>query len=288
MAEFIFHDSTPKRVDIYIQELNLNLSRSYLSKQIEFGLIKVNNKISKPSLKLREMDKITIDDTLLEPHLLNKIELPIIYEDNFCIVINKPSGIITHAKGRVDNEASVASFIRDKIDPNLTGNRAGIVHRLDRGTSGIIICAKNEYAQKYLQRQFAKRMVEKQYIALVTGKMEEQQANILFPIERNPKKPSRFRVGINGKTAQTYYDVIKSNESYSLLLLTPKTGRTHQLRVHLKAINHPIVGDLFYDGKPYKRLMLHASFLSVILPDIGRIEFNAPLDEEFNSLLPID
>ncbi len=288
MTDFIYQETIPKRIDIYAQELNPNLSRSYLNKQINLGLIRVNGKISKPSLKLREMDKITIADTLLKLPVLGKIELPIIYEDDFCIVINKPSGIITHAKGTIDNEVSVASFIRDRIDPKLAGNRAGIVHRLDRGTSGVIICAKNEYAQKYLQRQFAKRMVEKQYIALVTGKMEQQQANILFPIERNPKKPSRFRVGVNGKTAQTYYDVIKSNESYSLLLLTPKTGRTHQLRVHLKAINHPIVGDDFYDGEPYKRLMLHASFLSVILPDIGRIEFNAPLDEEFNSLLPID
>jgi len=222
-----------QRLDQFLSNQYTELSRSYLSNQIDQQLIKVNNKTVKPSYLLKDRDQIIIDDQVVINNDPPKIELPIIYEDEFCIVIDKPSGIITHSKGNFTSEASVASFVRNKVANELEGNRAGIVHRLDRGTSGVMIVAKTLFAQQYLQRQFAKHHAIKTYYAVVRGKMSLEKAIINYPIERNPKQPSRFRIGIKGKKAQTNYQVIKSNINYSLLELKPTTGRTHQLRVHL-------------------------------------------------------
>lgn len=285
--QLFYNESGSKRLDLFLSESNPKLSRSFISKQILNGSIKVNDKNAKVSLKLHLGDKIEIDNKALELKSPKEIELPIIYEDDFCIVINKPSGIITHVKGAMSSESSIASFIYPKLSTEMEGNRAGIVHRLDRGTSGIIIAAKTPFALKYLQRQFAKRQVSKSYLAIVNGTLDKEQAIINMPIERNPKHPSTFRVGPNGKIAETSYKVLANNENYSLLILTPKTGRTHQLRVHLKAIEHPIVGDTFYEGMEYKRLMLHAYELACTLPDIGKIKFNAPLPIEFSKLIKI-
>ena len=271
-----------QRLDLYLSEHYRELSRSYLANQINQQHIKVNSNPVKPSYILKYSDQIEINDQVVINNDPPEIEMPIIYEDNFCLVIDKPSGIITHAKGSFVNEASVATFISNKIDTELEGNRAGIVHRLDRGTSGVMITAKTLHAQQYLQRQFAKHQAIKTYYAVVSGKMSLERANINYPIERNPKQPSRFRVGVKGKSAVTNYQVVNSNIKYSLLELRPTTGRTHQLRVHLAAIKHPIVGDTFYKGELASRLMLHASSLSVILPNQGRVTFTSTLPIEFN------
>lgn len=288
MADIIYDKDVPTRLDSYLSKLFPDLSRSYLSKQIDSGLISVNDVLAKPSQKLKTGDKISYPERAVELPTPKSITLPIIYEDEFCIVLDKPSGIITHAKGVLNEEGSVASFIQDKLQGDLTGNRAGIVHRLDRGTSGVIVAGKSAFAVKYLQRQFAKRQTNKTYLALVSGQMSRKQAIINMPIERNPKKPSTFRVGPNGKAAETTYEVVVENEKYSLLKLLPKTGRTHQLRVHLKAIGHPIVGDDLYDGEPAERLMLHAHELEFIIPDIGRSKFNSPLPKVFQRYVKID
>ena len=286
-VSLIFDQPTPKRLDIFMSEYKPELSRSFIAKQIINGNILVNAKPSKVSHKLHINDLIEFNEDVLEISQPENIKLPIIYEDDFCIVINKPSGLITHTKGNTSSEASIASFIYSKLNDEMIGNRAGIVHRLDRGTSGVIVAAKTPFAVKYLQRQFAKRQVIKTYIAIVSGSLEKKEAIINMSIERNPKHPSTFRVGHNGKSAETQYQVIAENKEYSLLKLTPKTGRTHQLRVHLKAIDHPIVGDEFYGGLNYDRLMLHAYTLVLTLPDKGKVSFLAPLPKEFSELISI-
>jgi 23S rRNA pseudouridine1911/1915/1917 synthase len=287
LDQLVFEELDSKRLDVFLSESNPNISRSFIAKQIVNGEIKVNSKIAKASLKLHSGDNIKLDKQVLNFKKPKSVKLPVIYEDNYCLIINKPSGLLTHAKGTLNNETSIASFIYPKLSDEMEGNKAGIVHRLDRGTSGIIIAAKTPFALKYFQRQFAKRQVTKVYVAIVSGKMDKQQAIINMPIERNPKYPSIFRVGPKGKIAETSYQVISTNQDYSLLMLTPKTGRTHQLRVHLKAINHPIVGDNFYGGLEYGRLMLHAYTLELIIPDVGRTSFSAPIPKEFAKLISI-
>jgi len=282
-----FRQKEAKRVDAFLSELYPQFSRSYLAKKIIEGKIKVNNKNTKVSHKLHFNDIVSFADIEFNNKPAD-IDLPIVFENDFCLVINKPSGLITHAKGTNNNyEASIASFIANRLPSNMSGNRAGIVHRLDRGTSGLIIAAKTPFALEYLQKQFANRKVNKAYLAIVNGQLDQEQAIINMPIERNPKHPSTFRVGPNGKAAQTTYQVITSNQDYSLLMLVPTTGRTHQLRVHLKSIKYPIVGDSFYGGMDYQRLLLHAYKLTINLPDIGKITFTAPIPHEFKTLIKI-
>jgi 23S rRNA pseudouridine1911/1915/1917 synthase len=167
----------------------------------------------------------------------------------------------------------------------MSGNRAGIVHRLDRATSGVMILAKNPDTLSMLQKQFSQRKTKKAYEAIIVGSLPNPEANIDMPIERNPKKPQTFRVGVNGKTAQTYYKTVKTNDKYSLLELKPVTGRTHQLRVHLKQLDHPIVGDTLYGGKVADRLYLHAKSLEITVPGSQRKVFDAEVPKEFDQLL---
>lgn len=166
----------------------------------------------------------------------------------------------------------------------LTGARAGIVHRLDRATSGVMICAKTPEALKWLQRQFAHRRTKKTYYAVVSGELKQPEAIIDMPVARNPKAPATFRVDANGKSALTAYKVIASNGRYSLVELKPETGRTHQLRVHLSHLGHPIVGDYMYGGEPNERLLLHAYSLELTLLDRRRLTFTAPIPKEFKRL----
>lgn len=270
-----------KRLDIYVVEQHPSISRAFAAKLIEQGKVLVNDQPSKPGHKLRDTDAISIDYTPEVDAKVPKIDLPVLYEDDDCIVINKPVGILTHSKGAFNPEATVSTFVRDRVD-GLAGERAGIVHRLDRATSGVIICAKHPEALSFLQKQFAQHKAKKVYEAIIAGMLEPTHAIINMPIERNPKAPATFRVGANGKTAQTEYEVIKSNDHYSQLQLKPQTGRTHQLRVHLSHQGHPIVGDVLYGGEPAKRLFLHAYSLEITLPNRERKTFTAPLPNDFN------
>ncbi|MBI2588642.1 RluA family pseudouridine synthase [Candidatus Saccharibacteria bacterium] len=271
------------RADILVSQKLQNYSRSSLKKLFP-EYVTINNKIAKASYKLRSGDVVKIDDISLsaEPET---IELPLLYEDDDVLVLNKPAGVLTHSKGALNTEATVASFIKNKLnDPLLGGTRAGIVHRLDRATSGVIITAKSERALKWLQKQFSTRKAKKTYLAVVTGPVSPNEAIIDAPIERNPKKPQTFRVGSQGKSAQTKYKVIKNftkgKKNYSLLELNPQTGRTHQLRVHLKYVGHPIVGDPVY-GKGNGPLMLHAKSLELTLPNGIKKPFEANPPKKF-------
>ncbi len=274
-----------KRADIFIAEQLSGYTRASLKNLFDGGYVCVNKKPVKPAYRLKVGDKLTIDLSVLEAEP-QMIDLPIIYEDGDVIVINKPAGVLTHSKGALNTEATVASFIKPLLtDKNLTGNRAGIVHRLDRATSGVIITAKNEKALKWLQKQFSSRKVKKTYLAIAEGVPDPDQAIIDAPIERNPKKPQTFRVGGGGRQAVTSYKLLKilnkSSSLYSLLELAPQTGRTHQLRVHLKYIGRPIVGDNVY-GHGGENMYLYAKSLEITLPGGHRKLFEVPEPKIFS------
>lgn len=282
--------SRAQRLDQEVVALMPTLSRAFAAKLIQQGNVQVNGAVElKAGYKLRPADVVTVDYDDQAELAIPTIDLEVLYEDADCVVINKPVGTLTHSKGAFNPEASVATWLRQRLATEVwegttdqSGNaRAGIVHRLDRATSGVMICAKTPAALSWLQKQFSQRRAKKTYMAIVSGELAEPQATIDMPIERNPKKPQTFRVGSNGRSAVTDYVVTDTNESCSLLTLRPTTGRTHQLRVHLAHLGHPIVGDTFYGGLPADRLYLHAANLEITLPDHQRHSFSAPLPELF-------
>ena len=281
MDEKPTENERPERLDQYVVRQLPKLSRAAAVRMIEEGKVLVNGKSSlKPSYKVRPNDAIEIaDETVMDPKV-PAIELPVIYEDKACVVVNKPTGLLTHSKGAFNPEATVATWLNDRVS-GMEGERAGIVHRLDRATSGVMICAKTPEALSWLQKQFSQRKVKKMYRAVVSGVPAKKQAIIDMPIERNPKKPQTFRVGANGKPAITAYEVLKANDKLSLLELRPTTGRTHQLRVHLRHIGHPILGDILYGGLEAERLFLHAESLEITLPNKDRKVFEVPMPEVF-------
>ncbi len=269
------------RLDVFVLAQIPRLSRGFVQKLCQEGKITVDGAAAvKPGYKLRDGDRIEVNYDTSELDLIPHIDLPILYEDNDCVVINKPTGVLTHSKGAFNPEGTVATFLREKLQ-GMEGERAGIVHRLDRATSGVIICAKNQAALSFLQKQFSQRKVKKSYIAVIKGVIEPEEAIIDMPVERNPNAPATFRVGANGKHATTHYRVLRTDGKHSLLGLKPETGRTHQLRVHLAHQGHPIVGDTLYKGEPAERLFLHAHTLEITLPNRERKVFEAPLPAVF-------
>lgn len=286
MKQFIVDElAVGKRIDVAVGEQMTRLSRAFVRRLCDEGKVTIAKKPMKAGYKVREGDLIFVDYDEAQLDNIPEIDLPVVYEDNDCVVINKPVGVLTHAQGVLNTEASVASFLRDKLQ-DLEGSRGGIVHRLDRATSGIIICAKNQEALSFLQKQFSLRKVKKTYIAIVPGHLKLKEAVIDMPIERNPKAPATFRVGPNGKEASTHYKVIQETKKYSLIEMKPLTGRTHQLRVHLAEQGHPIIGDPLYGKGVFgDRLFLHALSLEITTPDRERRTFTAPLPPEFTELM---
>lgn len=280
--------SRAERLDQRVVALLPDLSRSFAAKLIEDGKVTVNGEIAtKAGLKLREDDTVAVDYDTAELEQIPDIVLPVIYEDNDVVVINKPVGVLAHSKGAFNPEATVATWLRSRIK-GMEGQRAGIVHRLDRATSGVMICAKNQGSLAWLQKQFSTRKVKKTYVAVVEGHFKEAEAVIDMPIERNPRRPQTFRVGSNGKVATTQYRVGATSEHYSEVELMPLTGRTHQLRVHLAELGHPIVGDELYGAHSAERMLLHAKELEITLPNRERKVFEAALPVEFKEFLQHD
>jgi 23S rRNA pseudouridine1911/1915/1917 synthase len=276
------------RVDKFVAKKYPQFARAALSILFDKHIVLINGKIAKAGEKTKKGDVVALDDSKLfmQP---KEINLPIIYEDDNVVVINKPADVLTHSKGSINTEGTVATFIGPLINNyELMGNRAGIVHRLDRATSGVIITAKNAATMSYLQKQFSQRKTKKTYLAIVEGWPERESAIIDAPIERNPKKPQTFKVGSGGKPAQTSYKVIdkieKKGVKYSYLELKPVTCRTHQLRVHLAYIKHPIVGDHVY-GQGGSHMYLHAASLEITLPGGIRKTFDAPTPNKFAEFL---
>ncbi len=277
------------RLDVYLlKQLSDKYNRSYIKKNIVSGRVKVNGKVVlKAGYKIHLSDIIQIN---VIKDSVQLIDIPIIFENEDVIVVNKPTGILSHSKGPILEESTVSSWALEKLTC-LTGNRAGIVHRLDRPTSGVMILAKNINALNFLQKQFSTRKAKKVYYAIVHGIPKELEAIIDIPIARNITNPKSFIVSKNGKTAQTKYKVIKTNHTkqLTLLRLMPFTGRTHQLRVHLSYLNLPILGDTLYnknEKSAVSRMYLHAYSLEINIPNnLKRKKFVAKLPDEFNSIM---
>ena len=278
---------TKVRLDIYLStKFDTTISRSLWQKYIKAGYVSVNNKVvTTPKFEVDETDEIALN---LPEKEQTDVDLPILYEDDDVIVVNKPSGLLTHAKGGLSDEPTVAEIIRQKTSFATDTDRPGIVHRLDRDTSGLLIIAKNPESAAHLQRQFAERTAKKTYIAITDGKPKLNAAKIDLPIGRNPSAPSTFRIDPNGKSAQTTYHVLVENDAQSLVELKPTTGRTHQLRVHLAHLNAPILGDRVYGKSSNCRMMLHAQKLEITLPSGERKVFEAIVPDEFKRFFPED
>lgn len=278
---------TKVRLDIYLStKFDTTISRSLWQKYIKAGYVSVNNKVvTTPKFEVDETDEIALN---LPEKEQTDVDLPILYEDDDVIVVNKPSGLLTHAKGGLSDEPTVAEIIRPKTSFATDTDRPGIVHRLDRDTSGLLIIAKNPESAAHLQRQFAERTAKKTYVAITDGKPKLNAAKIDLPIGRNPSAPSTFRIDPNGKPAQTTYHVLAENDAQSLVELKPTTGRTHQLRVHLAHLNTPILGDRVYGKSSDCRMMLHAQKLEITLPSGERKVFEAAIPDEFKRFFPED
>lgn len=272
------------RLDAYLAHYWPETSRSLWQKYVEAGYVMVNG-VTETSTKhlLGEDDEVTFELPGTPDH--SGKSLPVIYQDDNVVVINKPAGVLTHSKGVMNDEFTVAEFLRPLTTYHQDTNRPGIIHRLDRDTSGVIMGARNPETASLLQRQFADRKVKKTYIAEVQGHPKNASAIIDLPIGRNPSAPSTFRVDAKGKSAETAYEVIATTDKNSLVRLQPRTGRTHQLRVHMQYIGTPIVGDRMY-GKEADRLYLHAYQLEITIPTSDRRVFTADLPDEFKRKFP--
>lgn len=278
---YLFEQISDKtRLDVLLAEQYPDTSRSTWQKHVKAGHVSVNGVVvTSPKHDVSADDSIAVDTP--DATDFSSHELPIIYIDDNVVVVNKPTGVLTHAKGALNDEFTVADFLRRYTTYGLDTNRPGIIHRLDRDTSGVIIGARNPETAALLQKQFADRKVKKTYIAVTDGLFKEQRAKIDLPIARNPNEPSTFRVDPKGKHAITEYTVLKTNDKQSLIELRPLTGRTHQLRVHMRYVGTPIHGDRVY-GKPADRLYLHAKELEITIPTSDRRVFSAPTPPEFD------
>jgi len=269
-----------------------------VQKLIKTGVAMVNGEVvTRPARSISEADNVVFQPPSApdEGEWLAGFRRYVIYADDNVIVVNKPAGMLVHAKGSIAKELTVADYVRSQFNPdeladNADNNRLGIVHRLDRATSGVMICARNLATASYLSRQFAERKVKKVYLALVSSLPRHQAARINLPIRRSRRAPAIFVVDGSGKVAITDYTVQREYpDGRAFLELRPLTGRTHQLRVHLAYLGCPIVGDAVYGHAHYgDRLMLHAYQLEISIPGqdgAKRRIFTAPLPADFQEAI---
>lgn len=260
-----------KRLDHIMVEIFKSYNRSTLQKFIENGFVTVDGEIvKKPNQKFEDGVYIVLDVPKALRHA--DIEPELIYEDKDVVVMNKPSGLLSEPRGQYCPEKTMADY-------------GFIAHRLDRDTSGVMIIARTEEVQMFLKKQFQARTVHKTYYAIVCGRPKLDEARIDLPLIRDLKRPTTFRVDANGKEAETFYKVLKTNDEFSLVELKPTTGRTHQLRVHMKYLGNPILGDVVYGGGKADRLYLHAGKLEITLPSGDKKVFEAKLPQEFKDVL---
>jgi 23S rRNA pseudouridine1911/1915/1917 synthase len=274
------------RLDKYVAEEYTELSRSYIQRLIVNGHVTVNNCVVKGSLKLNVGDRVVLVIPPPAPStpLPEEIPLVIVYEDNDLLVIDKPAGLTVHPAPGHPSHTLVNAVLAHCPDIEINGSvRPGIVHRLDKNTSGLIIVAKNDAAHRDLSDQIKNRSVIKRYLVLVEGCLSPDRGIIEAPIDRDPSHRKRMAVVSEGREAFTQYQVIKHMDNYTLLEVTIKTGRTHQIRVHLSAIGFPVVGDEVYGrmSPSLNRQFVHACYLGFKLPSSGEYI-------ELRSDLPVD
>jgi len=280
------------RLDKYIVEKCPELSRTYAQKLIGDGHITVNDHVAKAGLKLNIGDTVSIAIPPPPPSPLSPEAIPlnIIYEDNDLLVIDKPAGLTVHPAPGHPSHTLVNAILSHFPHLADIGNslRPGIVHRLDKDTSGVMLVAKNRAAQLSLTTQFKTHSVVKAYLVLVKGHLTPEHGIIEAAIGRDPRNRKRMAVVAKGREARTEYSVVKYIGNYTLLEVRPETGRTHQIRVHLLAIGYPVIGDPMYGVKSayLSRQFLHASRLGFILPSTGEyVEFTSDLPPDLEQAL---
>ena len=285
-----------KRLDVYIASKDDETTRTSSQRQIEQGNVVVNDKvITKVSYKVAEGDKIEIaEQEPVEIELkAQDIPIAIVYEDKDIIVVNKPKGMVVHpANGNPDGTLvnAIMAICKDSLSGIGGEIRPGIVHRLDKDTSGLLIVAKNDIAHVNMSEQIKRHEVKKTYIALVRGIVKENEATIDMPIGRSNSDRKKMAVTKNGKNAVTHIKVLKRYDKYTLLEINIETGRTHQIRVHLAHIGYPVIGDYIYsNGKNEFGIVgqcLHAKSLEFKHPITGKdMKLEAPLPEYFEKVL---
>jgi 23S rRNA pseudouridine1911/1915/1917 synthase len=297
-----------RRVDKYLHGRFSNFSRKFLQDAIKQGGVTVNGKLARPSLKLSPGDEIrlTLPEQPAKDILPEDIPLNIIYEDDDLIILNKQPDMLVHpARGNTHGTlVNALAFYSDQLSSGLGEFRPGIVHRLDRNTTGVMIVAKKDPAQWKIAKQFEHREVHKTYLAIVHGTPELTADRIKAPLGVHPKVREKYAIRPEvGKEAVTFYEVMETFRGFSLLKLTPKTGRTHQIRVHLSHLKHPIVADDMYGGRlvyPWQladaepavqepiisRMALHAFSIEFKHPTTEKpVKFEAPLPDDMQNLL---
>lgn len=297
-------DNKSQRLDKFLAEFDTSRSRAGWQKMIKNGNILVNGKKAEADYALKENDKIEIlpEEKPAEKKAVKIPDIKIIYEDGDVIVIDKPIGVVAQ-KAESTEAPAVTDFLEKYFPPikkvGESEQRSGIVHRLDKDTSGIMIAAKNQKTFEFLKTKFKNREVKKIYTALVYGQIKPETGEINLAIGRSPKMPCRQTVvrnpeqsDIKSRAAQTLYETIQSFPDFSLLRVELKTGRMHQIRVHMKAIGHPVAGDRKYAGKKLLartpelgRQFLHATELKIALPKGKEMVFRSELPADLNNFL---
>ncbi len=285
-------DEGGERLDSFLARRCPDLSRSRIQALTADGCVTVDGGAAKPAARLREGQTVSLVVPPPAPSRLTPqaMDLDVAYEDADLLVIDKPAGLVTHpAPGHPDHTLANAVLAHCPDLEGVGGEiRPGLVHRLDRDTSGLIVVAKNDAAQAGLSGQFKERTVSKAYLAVVTGYPEPERATIDAPIGRHPRSRTRMAVVSTGREAVTEYDVLRRMRGYSLVETRPRTGRTHQIRVHLASVGHPVAGDAVYGrtAPGLDRHFLHAHRLAFSHPRTGkRLALESPLPSDLRAWL---
>jgi 23S rRNA pseudouridine1911/1915/1917 synthase len=280
-----------ERLDHYLQARMTEYSRARLQSWIKDGLVSLNGAPAKSSATLRGGDRIEVSPADLPPLKADPEDAPIeiLYEDAAVIAVNKPAGLVVHAGAGAHSGTLVNRLVHHFASLSKIGGelRPGIVHRLDRGTSGVLLVARTDAAHRALAAQFANRTTEKTYLALVEGRVNADSGRIIKPIARDPVHRTRMTARLEqGRDALTEYRVLRRFEKFSYLEVRIGTGRTHQIRAHLASIRHPVAGDKLYGAQMAERIFLHAWRIRFDSPATGeRITVEAPLPEELERWL---
>lgn len=293
MTELKYISDKKIRCDVFLSEKISNLSRTSIQKLIKEKLVFVNGKNIKPNVILEIGDEITVSipDKKEITLVAEDIALDIVYEDDYIIIINKPRNMVVHPAAGNEEHTLVNALLNHCKLSMINSERPGIVHRLDKDTTGLIICAKDDETHLKLVEMFSNREINKKYLAICNGSFSKENGFIDKPIGRDEKDRKKMSVkSKSGKEALTEYNVLISNLKYSLVDVTLHTGRTHQIRVHFSSLNHPIVGDETYGNKNEKikanGQMLHSYYLEFLHPITEEnLSFTVLPDEYFFSIL---